>query len=171
MSYGSQAAFAAYCAARAYDLTAFDASAQTAALVRASGFVDGLGYRDNGTGIRTPLWPGTPAVAGQANEWPREGASDIYGNAIASDAVPQRVEHAAYEVAFFDLGGGDINRSVAQDQVVIRERFDTVEFQYAGANGETIDTRPMLPAVMDLLAPVISGGDRAGLYGITMVVA
>ncbi|MEO1398729.1 MAG: DnaT-like ssDNA-binding protein [Pseudomonadota bacterium] len=169
MSYGSQTDFATYCAARAYDLTGFDQVAQTAALVRASGFVDGLGYRDTGTGIRTPLWPGTPAVAGQANEWPREGATDVYGNAIASDAVPQRVEHATYEVAFFDLGGGNINRAVAQDEVVIRERFDTVEFQYAGGDGKMIDTRPMLPAVIDLLAPVLSGGSNP--YGITGVVA
>lgn len=169
MPYGSQANFATYCAERAYDLTSFDTAAQTAALARASGFVDGLGYRNTGTGVKTPLWPGTPAVAGQANEWPREGATDVYGNEIASNAVPQRVEFATYEVAFFDLGGGDINRAVAQDEVLIREKYETVEFQYAGGDGKMIDTRPMLPAVMDVLAPVLSGGSNP--YGITGVVA
>lgn len=171
MPYGTAADFETYCADRAYDVSQSDAEAQSAALARASLFVDGLGYRDTGNGIRTPLWPGKPAVAGQADEWPRTGAKDFYGNNIADDSVPQRIEYATYEVAFFDLSGGEINRAVAQDQVVTREKFDVNEFQYEGTGGKTVDTRPILPAVMDLIAPVLVGQGRAGSYGITMLVS
>ena len=166
--YGSQAEFQTYCTERAYDVLSFDAAAQTAALFRASLFVDGLGYKDTGT-VRTPLWPGTPTVPLQEREWPRENANDIYGNELASDTVPTRIEHATYEVAFFDLSGGDINRALASDQVVTREKFDVIEFQYASAEGKMIDTRPIMPAVQDLLAPLMVDGTRSAAFGITLV--
>ncbi|MEL7299368.1 MAG: DnaT-like ssDNA-binding protein [Pseudomonadota bacterium] len=165
--YGTQEAFATYCSVGGYDLTGIDATAQTAALVRASTFVDGLGYRDTGRGVQSPLWPGRPAVAGQSAEWPRTGASDVYGAEFGDADIPQRVIDATYEVAFHDLSGGDINRALSPDQLVTREKFDVVEFQYAGGDGKMVDTRPVLPAVMSLLAPLIGGGR----YGITMVVS
>lgn len=168
--YGNVAGLAQYCADRAYDISAHDAAAQSAALTKASTFVDGLGYKDTGTGVRTSFWPGTPADGAQILEWPRVNAADIYGNEIGDSMIPARIENATYEVAFFTLGGGDINRALSADQVVTREKFDVIEFQYADAGGKTPDTRPVLPAVMDLLAPLLTGGS-GNPYGLTLVVS
>lgn len=167
--YGTELGFNTYLAERGLALATAPTSAQiTGALARGSLFVDGLGYRDTGTGTRTSFWPGTPASGSQINEWPRTGAEDIYGNAIDNATVPTRVEYATYEVAFFALGGGDINPAQRADQRVVREKFDVIEFQYADVGGNAEQLKPAIPAVMDLLAPLITGGG-GNPYGITLV--
>lgn len=168
--YGSTSAFDTYATAAGYDVSSLTDIDKTAALTAASVFVDGLGYKQNKSGVATVHWPGEPANAGQANEWPRVNATDVYGNAFSDGEVPTRVEHATYEAALHSLTGGDINRAVASDQKVIREKFDVVEFQYeAGEAGGKVDSRPVIPSVVALLAPILSGGDNP--YGITMVVS
>ena len=44
-------------------------------------------------------WMGTIAVSGQALQWPREGAIDRYGDAIANTVVPVPIREATYELA------------------------------------------------------------------------
>lgn len=167
--YGSAAEFATYCEERGYDISALSGtSAQEQQLRRASAYVDGLGYEYLGNKRRVVLWSGQPLTATQEREWPRTGATDVYGNAIASAAVPTRIEHATYEAAFALVSGVDLNRSQAADQVVTREKIDVLERQFAEPKDRAaMDTRPVIPAVADLIAPLIN---NVNSFGITQVI-
>lgn len=172
MPYGDLAGFKAYAETMGYDITELADADVPGYLGRASRYVDGLGYRYVGA-TRTLIWPGKPVSSSQINEWPREGASDAYGNEIASNSIPTRVVNATYEAAFAIYDGVDVNRSVASDQIVTREKIDVIEVQYAEPkmHDGKVDTTPVIPAVADLLAPLLNGGATAGDYGITMVVS
>jgi len=143
-------------------------------LVRASAFVDGLGWRITASGVPVSRFPGKPAVAGQANEWPRVGAYDVYGNDLADDEVPGYVVRATYEAAYYEAqNAGALNAASRSDERVVREKFGPVEFQYAEPQGGQMvgvaPSTPVITAVMSVLAPVLTGGSN--FYGITGVVA
>lgn len=116
-------------------------------------------------------FPGQPTDPTQAEQWPRTNATDTYGNVLADDAVPAPVERAAYEAAFYeDQNPGGLNDTVRADQTVVREKFGSVEFQYAEGRSKAAgmtSTAPVIPVVMTHLAPVLLGGANA--YGVTMV--
>lgn len=171
MSYGSVADLDAYWVAHGYSVSGLDEAAKTAAMVKASAYVDGLGYKTTSGGIAVPMWPGKPTSSSQIDEWPRTGAQDIYGNDIAEDHIPTRIFNAVYEVAFASASGVDLNRSVSADQVVVKRKVDVLEVQYAqpSANGGYVDTRPMFPAVNALISPLLIGG-ADNPYGLTLVV-
>lgn len=91
--YGDDTAFAAYLTANGYTLP--DGAASAAILrQRGSAYIDALyGWR----------FPGVPVDgSSQDRAWPRTGAHDIYGTAIASDAVPTRIIDASYEAAWIE---------------------------------------------------------------------
>lgn len=169
--YGSAAAFVTYASERGYDISSLsDDTAREQVLRRATSYIDGLGFEYLNSGRRVVRWPGAPTSASQTNEWPRTGATDAYGNTLASDSVPTRVEHATYEAAFAIHSGVNVNRSVAADQVVKRRKVDVIEREFAVGDSDmkVTDTRPVIPAVADLLAPLLNNADT---YGITMVVS
>lgn len=167
MAYGTDAGFTAYCAARSYDISGLaDEAARDAAREKASTFVDGLGYRMTG-GYRVVLWPGKPLVAGQVAEWPRSGATDAYGEALA-ETVPQRVENATYEAAYQIAAGVDLNQIHNPLETIIREKVDVIETQFADVSKMTAsDLRVSLQYVESLLGPLLGGAS----YGVTMVVS
>lgn len=171
MPYGSNAAFDTYATAAGYDVSSLTDADKTAALTAASLFVDGLGYKQTEHRIPVILWPGQPATTSQINEWPRTGASDIYGNEFSDSEIPTRIEHATYEAALHSLSGGDINRAVSEDQRIVREKVDVIETQYQEAREGSgpVDSRPVIPSIVALLSPILRGGENP--YGITGVVA
>lgn len=168
MAYGNTTDAQAYWTARGYTGT------PTAALLAvASTYVDALGWRQSRSGVLVSRFPGIPASASQVDQWPREGAVDAYGRDIASDTVPPAVLNATYEAAYYESqNAGALNTTVRADQRVIRERVDVIDVQYSEAESVSqgaAGSLPVIPAVMALLAPVLTGGSNP--YGITGIVA
>lgn len=172
MAYGDDAGLTAYASARGATLPA-TSTERDQLRVKASVFVDGLGWRMTSSGVPISMFPGAPLSATQEMQWPRTGATDTYGNEIDSASVPGPVERATYEAAIYESGSsGALNVAVRNDERVVREKFDVIEFQYAEAQasaGGIAGSMPVIPAVMTILAPVLSGGLNA--HGITGVVA
>lgn len=167
MAYGSTAEAQAHWTARGYDGAPTDALLEVA-----SAFVDGLGWRVTSAGVPVSRFPGVPTDPDQAAQWPRTGATNVYGVDLASDTVPGPVLRATFEAAYYEASNpGALNAAIRSDERVVREKFGPVEFQYAedDAGSGIAPTTPIIPAVMTLLAPVLTGG--ANPYGITGIVA
>lgn len=143
----------------------------TELLLKATIFVDMLGWDKSGK-VPIPMFPGTPTSSSQAYEWPRENAINVYGIELASDEVPSAVQNATYEAAFYEYSNpGSLNNALSANNLVKREKFDKVEFEYEldAVGSGLVPSQVIIPAVMTYLAPVIRGGSNA--YGITGVVA
>ena len=172
MAYGALEDMKAHWDARGYDRASLDDAALDVLRLKGSIFVDGLGWRETGSGVSTPLFPGAPTMPAQERSWPRTGAADIYGEEIADDAVPGAVERATYEAAFHESeDAGALNRVHRADRVVVSERIDVISRSYQApspASGQP-PTKPVIPAVMDELRTVMIGGGT-NTYGITLLV-
>lgn len=126
-SYGSVADCAAYATARGLTFAETPAPAAEAALRRATVFIDGKrgrfpGYRLNGRD--------------QALEWPRNGASDAAGNAIASNSIPVEIVRATFEAAVRELAKpGSLSPDLTPAIRMKRVKAGPVETEteYAGA--------------------------------------
>lgn len=146
-------------------------TAKTAALVRASDYVDSLSQRQVSPGVYEQVFGGTRTGGrSQARVWPRTGAYDSDGNAIPSDSVPVEVEFATYEAALRELvSPGSLAPDYVPAQAVKREKVDVLEVEYATAvtAGGVSPTSPVIAAVWAYLAPLI--GARAGAWGAFVV--
>lgn len=163
--YGTVADADAYHAARGNTAWAgYGEPAKLAALTRASSYVDGLGQQPDGYGGWRVLFPGT-RTGGRAQglAWPRTGAFDNEGTAIAANEVPREVELATYEAALREAAEpGSTSPDYTPGSTVKREKLDVIETEYAvpasdGSNGIS-PLRPVLTVVSELLAPVMIGG-------------
>jgi hypothetical protein len=132
--------------------------AKTAALVRASAYVDSLGRQQMlPPGVWRTLWPGTKTGGrAQALDWPRTDASDYEGNAIGPAEIPIEVVHATYEAALRELTApGSLNPDYTPSALVKREKAGPWEEEYfepgAGAN----PNQPVISIILDLLAPLL----------------
>lgn len=147
--YGSDAAADTYHADRGNTAwAALSAEARRQARVRGSLYVDSQ--------MPVLRLPGVPTDAAQTDAWPRTGASDIWGNAIASGVVPLRVEYATYEAALAEaLAPGSLTPSyVAQDRVV-RVKAGPTEAQFSEAVSGVDAAIPILSAVRALIEPLL----------------
>lgn len=165
MFYGTVSGATTYWAERGYTGTPTDQI-----LRKGSIFVDGLGWRMTASMAPVSRFPGIPAS--DVLQWPRLGAKDVYGREIDPTIVPQAVERATYEAAYQEaIAPGVLNAVIRSDERVVREKFGSVEFQYAdgGEAPGMAATTPVIPTVMSILAPVLNGGDN--IYGITGLVA
>lgn len=122
---------------------------KTAARQRGSVYIDGL---------YGPRFPGVPtAGAAQDREWPRSGAYDVYGNSLASDAVPQRVIDASYEAAFLSLTNPTIfSTTYTPGTQKVLTKVDKIEWELVG--GKTGDARmvPVSSVIEGILAPLLT---------------
>lgn len=111
------------------------------------------------TGRYRGRWPGT-ALNGrdQALPWPREDATDIDGEEIASDELPQELLDALAEAAIRELNDpGSLTPDSTETDRVKREKVGPLEVEYAG--GTTADVRPTVTLIDELLAPILSVPD------------
>lgn len=162
--YGTVAGADSYHAARGNAGWAGTDEVKTAALVRASQYVDGLAGTTTPSGC-TYYWPGVKSGGrAQRQAWPRRDAFDADGNPLADDEVPAEVVEATYEAALRELTSpGSLNPDFQPGQVVKREKVDVLETTYAVSDNAGADAlRPVFGAVDALLAPVLhcrrSGG-------------
>lgn len=152
--YGTLLGADAYFSARG--ISAWSAAAEaarTAALVRASSYIDGR-YRSRFSGRKAGGRP-------QPLEWPRIDAVDASGEDIADDEVPVEVEHATYEAALRELQApGSLSPDVVGTARVLREKVGELEVQYADATGVE-DARPLVTIIDDILSGLlVSASDK-----------
>ena len=150
LHYGSLSAADEYHAARGNAAWA-DAAEQsrTAALVRASDYVDAR-YQYELNGCWRSMFSGEP-TGGRAQEraWPRTGV-----DGVLSDEVPLEVERATYEAALRELATpGFLMPDFIPSEQVTRVKVGPIEESYAqsGADGSPANM-PQLMAVDRLLA-------------------
>jgi len=132
--------------------------ARTAALVRATDYIDGRYRVLLPTGRWVSMFPGVRTLGrGQPNEWPRTGAVDYAGSSIAADEVPGEVERAAYEAALRELQEpGSLSPDFIPASLVTREKVGPIEVSYADASAAgQVPSRPVVPAIDEILAPLL----------------
>lgn len=161
--YGTLAGALAYHQARGNGawLDAEKTEAQrTAALIRASGSLDGVyGERFDGRKAGGRVQP---------LAWPRIGARDHCADeAIPDDEIPQGVINAAYELALAELVmPGASAPSVTPGRVTKREKVDVIEREFFGSDAgvSADDMRPVLTAVEDALRCLLSSGGGGQVF-------
>lgn len=132
---------------------------KTAALVRASQYVDGRYRWRLKSGRWQSMFRGSKAGGrAQALEWPRTGATDYEGNEIPDNEVPVEVEHATYEAALRELvTPGSLSPDYTASAQVTQETVGPVTVKYAESKETDNSTpnRPVVPAIDEIIAPVV----------------
>ena len=138
---------------------------KTAALTRASAYVDSLALRKRSNGTTYTMFGGAKAGGReQSLAWPRIGAVDVDGAAVDPVSVPLEVEYATYEAALRELAQpGYLSPDYVPAQTIKREKVDVLETEYAGA-GADVDNpqQPVATLVQAMIAPLLvawSGSD------------
>lgn len=121
---------------------------QTAALVRASSWLDGT-YADRYPGSKTD---------GRAQElgWPRTGATDVDGEEIAPDEIPREIEYAVYEAALRELANpGSLSPDYVASERVKQEKVGELSVTYADGAGSADDVKPVLSIIDGILSSLL----------------
>jgi len=131
--------------------------ARIGALVRATDYIDGRYRVLLASGRWSSMFPGVrTAGRGQANEWPRTGATDYDGDPIQPDEIPEEVERATYEAALRELASpGSLSPDFLASEAVTREKVGPIEVTYADAAADGQPNRPVIPAIDEILAPLL----------------
>ena len=156
-NYGSVAAADAYHTARGNTAWTGTNDVKTAALVRASAYIDGRYRFRLASGRWQSMFKGTK-TGGRAQEleWPRTGATDYEGSEIPSNEIPREVEQATYEAALRELvSPGSLSPDFTYSAQVTREKVGPIEVQYAESQASGTPNRPVIPAIDELLGPLL----------------
>lgn len=151
-SYGTLTASKAYHAERGNTAWAEATDSELdIARLRGSEYVDGR-FRSDFPGLKS-------GGREQVREWPRSGATDASGYAIASDAEPIEVEHASYEAALRELvtPGSllpDVNPAGQVKRTSEKIGPITEEIEYVTPNSPEA-MRPRIPVIDAIMAPLI----------------
>jgi hypothetical protein len=157
--YGTLAGADAYLAARGN--AAWNAATdeeKQAALVRASGHIDGMaGQQVPNTAGCVYVFPGQKAGGyGQSLQWPRTGAVDRMGDQVPEDVVPAAIQQATYEAAAREQAApGSLNPDFVPSQVVQREKVGPLEQEFAVAKNGNPSIRPVIGVIDSLLYPLL----------------
>lgn len=160
IAYGTDDGFTAYHSARgrAVQIADHDADEIAAARLVASEFIDGR-YQAS--------FPGTKiGMRAQVREWPRQGGSDRYGYAIASEVVPIEIDNATYEAAFRQLSSpGSLTKDWTPGKYKSVSVDGAVSATYA-TFGSAADVQTQYAIIDQILSPILTGaGNSASLSG------
>ncbi|WP_370599560.1 DnaT-like ssDNA-binding protein [Pseudomonas nitroreducens] len=156
--YGTVAGADAYHQARGNAAWTGTDEAKTAALTRASAYIDGLGTQMPVTQC-VLVFPGKKVGGrGQALQWPRTGAVDREGDPIDAGSVPTEVEQATYEAALRELvKPGSLNPDYVATTAVKRAKVGPLETEFFGpAEGDDQPNKPYVGIINDILAPIMA---------------
>jgi hypothetical protein len=142
--YGTVVGYKAYADARLWSYVAYSDPQITAALVRATAYLDGYtlpGFKVSGRS--------------QTLQWPRYGVVDVEGLSVDSTVVPAEIENATYEGAYRELAkAGVLQPDVKPGGGVIRRvKTGSTEVEYQ-SNSATTTTFAGIDAA---LAPLLGG--------------
>lgn len=154
--YGTVGGADAYHAARGNTTWAGSEEQKTAALVRASQYIDSLGgtVKAGTSCVRT--WPGAKTGGrAQSLAWPRQDAYDSEGAAIDPVTVPIEVVTATYEAALIELTDpGSTRPDFIPVAGIKREKVGPLETEFA-VSSDAADFQPVFGRVDALLGPVL----------------
>lgn len=102
---------------------------------------------------------GDKTSSGQALSFPRTGLTDLDGNAVASDSVPQRVKDAQALLARLLAATPTLSEKKGTSSNQKRVKAGSVEVEYF--RPETGQRFP--PSVMELLGPFLASGRTAAV--------
>lgn len=145
------------------DRTIADDATTDAAIMRASAWLSTF-----------PNWDGSMACGRglQGLAWPRSGATDCDGLAIADDEVPVEVQRATFYATLAELDSpGVLTPSITPGKQTKREKVDVIEVEYmtpsdqgAATDKDPIETlRPVLTAVYDSVKCLASFPDGSNV--------
>lgn len=144
-SYVSVADCSTYCDARGLTFSSADTDDKEAALRRATKSLDAL-YGRRFPGARTN-------GRDQALMWPRTGAADAEGEAIASDEIPQEIIDATCELALRELAiPGSTAPDLERGGQIRSLKAGSVAIEYAGGAPATT----IYSVVNGILAPILA---------------
>lgn len=145
--YGTDEAFASWLLLNGYMLPG---TAPTAAVLRQRGsvYVDGL------YGAR---FTGAPAGGvDQDRAWPRTGASDTFGNAIGSSAIPARVIEASYFAAYLEATTpGILSKTFTPAEQKVLTEVKGIKWTVVGDSSKMNGSVMVSTVIEGLLAPLI----------------
>lgn len=155
--YGTPAGFITYHTARGRVaiVADYDDDEIQAQLLVASEWIDGL-YRNRFSGWKT-------GGAAQVREYPRIGTIDYYGYSVASDSVPEQIEHATYEIAYRTLTNPTIINPDVTPSKYKRVSIDgAISVEYATQSVEALQTQ--IPIVGQIMGSLLGRNtDTSGL--------
>jgi len=144
--------FQTYCASMGHVLTDYTDTQQEQAIRGGTSWVEGVGAISDRLPTR---WPGVKTSATQRRTWPRSGATEVDGTAIASDIIPAAVQDAVAEAAFYALGNpGVLHTQITPAEAVKQEKVGPLSVTYHDPKGAS-DLRAMLTVVDDLLSAIL----------------
>ena len=104
-------------------------------------------------------WCGEQASSSQDLAWPRSGLTDIEGDAVADDAIPQEVIDANIELALDIILGTTQANKDAVDANIRRLKADVAEIEYFRASSASKAAFP--ETVRRLIGRWLCGADEA----------
>ena len=147
--YGTVAAFRAYFTERGKDVSALLDGNISASLVVASEWLDAT-FRGQFPGLKV-------GMRAQVREWPRNGATDVYGYVIDMTVPPIEVEQATYQAAYND----------ATVQGVMSAPFQPSQYKSVSVSGavavdfasffDASEAQKQFPIISEILTPVLIG--------------
>lgn len=115
---------------------------------RASVYIDGL------YGLR---FSGAPSDPTQEREWPRTSATDRYGNSLASDAVPSRIEQATYQAAYLEAQKPSfLSTTYTPGTSKVLTEVKGIKWTVIGDASKDAAMVPVSTAVEAILAPLLT---------------
>ena len=147
--YGDDAGFDVYAADNGYDIPSGNV---TAARLRGSVYLDGHYYQ---------RWPGEPTGGvDQERSWPRKTATDRFGNAIDSTAVPARVVSASYEATLLELTTpGFFAKTFTESEKKVLTKVQSISWTYTGNSKGDRSSSPVSTVIDNILAPLLTPND------------
>lgn len=143
--YGTDQGFTDWLSANGYTLPD---GAPTDAVLRERGSA----YIDATYGSR---FVGTPTDPSQEREWPRKDAT-IFGAAIASTDVPQRVVQASYQAAWIEASSpGSLSNTYTPGTQKVLTEVKGIKWTIVGKADGSRDMVPVSTAVEGILAPLL----------------
>jgi hypothetical protein len=159
--YGSDEEFTTWLEANGYVLPV-GAPTPTVLRQRGSSYIDGrYGYRFSGS---------PTGGLSQDRAWPRTGATDIYGNSIPTDLIPNQVIEASYYAAWFEANSpGSLAIITNPSGMVKRQKVDTIEREFFDPSKDPYAVLgPTSSMIEGLLAPLLDLPAGSG-FGIAVV--
>lgn len=154
----------AYCDARGKDHSTYSATEKEQAIVRATDYLS-ESFRWKGFKLKER----GHSDGEQALAWPRTYVIDRNGYGVDSDVVPDEVEKATAEVAFFELGNvGAMQPSYTPHDRVRSERVGPISVEYDMSRTDAGGARPVLLIVRDLIGEFLDSASGSLIAGSTV---
>jgi hypothetical protein len=156
----SLAYFKAYCDKRGKDYSSYADAVIEQAIVRATDYLsESVAWQGYRVKPRTDDAP-------QALSWPRHNVVDREGYVVAYDEVPEAIQRATCELAFYELGSpGGMQPVFTANERVKSEKVGPIAIEYDTSANGTSGARPVLLAVMDLVGEFTSNTGGSMLSG------